>query len=221
MAKRTEKQPVPPSRGPGAYPGPVERLVSALAALPGIGRRSAERVAFHILKSPPEEARALSDAVLEVKRSVRHCPVCYNFTNDDLCAVCVSASRDASVVMVVEQPRDLLAMEFTGMYRGVYHVLMGRLSPLEGVGPSDITLPDLVRRIDEPGRNAQERPVAEVILALNPTLEGDGTALYIAEVLRSRAVTVTRLARGLAAGSSLELTNKAVLADALEGRRAL
>lgn len=209
-----------PYREPGvSYPGPVERLVDEFARLPGIGRRTAERLAFHVVKSPPAEALRLAEAVQEVKRSVKHCAVCFNFTDDRVCAICADPRRDAATVLVVEQPKDLLAMEFTGMYRGVYHVLMGRVSPLEGIGPGDLTVADLLARVDDPGRNARATPITEVVLALNPTLEGDGTALLLHEELRPRRVRVTRLARGLPAGARLETAHKAVLADALEGRR--
>lgn len=204
-----------------AYPAPVDRLVGEFAKLPGIGRRSAERLAFHILKNSAPDASRLAEAILDVKRSVKHCGVCFNFTDDRVCALCADPRRDPSTVMVVEQPKDLLAMEFTGMYRGVYHVLLGRISPLEGVGPGDLTIDELLRRIDDPSRNAQGHAVGEVILALNPNLESDGTGLYLAQELKSRQVKVTRLARGLASGSTLELSQKAVLADALDGRRAL
>jgi len=203
------------------YPAPVDRLVAEFARLPGIGRRSAERLAFHIMKSSSPEALKLAEAIQEVKRSVKHCSICFNFTDESACALCMGTGRDASTIMVVEQPKDLLAMEFTGMFKGVYHVLMGRISPLEGVGPADVTIADLLRRIDEPARNAQGRAVSEVILALNPTLEGDGTAMYLAEELHQRSVKVTRLARGIASGSQLEMAHKSVLADALEGRQAL
>ncbi len=212
-----KKEPPRLQAGSG-LPGPVERLVAEFARLPGIGRRSAERLAFHIVKADGQDALRLADAVREVKRSVKHCEVCFNFTDDRVCPVCADPRRDAGTIMVVEQPKDLIAMEFTGMYRGVYHVLMGRISPLEGVGPGDLTIARLLKRLDEPTTNAQAGRVAEVILALNPTLEGDGTALYLAEEVRKRGVKCTRLARGLAAGSRIELAHKAVLADALEGR---
>lgn len=208
-----------PSETGSAYPGPVERLVGEFARLPGIGRRTAERLAFHVVKSPATEALRLAEAVQEVKRSVKHCVVCFNFTDGRVCTICENPRRNASMIMAVEQPRDLIAMEFTGMYRGVYHVLMGRVSPLEGIGPEDLTIADLLRRIDDPAANARGVAVAEVILALNPTLESDGTALLLAEEFRSRRVKVTRLSRGLAAGARLELSSKAVLADALEGRQ--
>ncbi|MBX3358731.1 MAG: recombination mediator RecR [Phycisphaeraceae bacterium] len=213
-----------------AYPGTVERLIEEFARLPGIGRRSAERLAFHVLKADKPEALALSRAIEDVKLRVRHCAVCFNLADAEgdadrgLCGICAAAAgaaraRDAGLVMVVEQPKDLISLEQTGMYRGVYHVLMGRMSPMDGVGPGDLTVADLLRRIDEPGINCGGVAVREVILGLNPTLEADGTALYLAEELGKRAVKVTRLARGLPTGSQLEFANKAVLADAIEGRR--
>ena len=204
-----------------SYPAPVERLVSEFARLPGIGKRSAERLAFHVLKASAEEAARLSRAIDDVKKLVRHCSICFNFTDEQPCPICADPRRDASTILVVEQPKDLIALEFTGMYRGVYHVLMGRLSPLEGVGPSDLTIADLLRRVQEAGANSRRVPVAEVILGMNPTLEGDGTALYLAEQCRTRGVRVSRLARGLPSGGSLELASKAVLADAIEGRRGM
>ncbi len=209
----------PAERAPSSYPRPVDELIAQFARLPGIGRRTAERLAFHVLKSSKEEALGLSRAIAEVKSTVRHCAVCFNFAEGDRCRVCEDERRDASTVLVVEQPRDVLALEAMGMYRGVYHVLMGRLSPLDGVGPGDLTIADLVRRVAEPPRNSRAVRVEEVILGLNPTLEGDGTALHLAAALQAQGVAVSRLARGLASGSSLEAAHKSVLADALEGRQ--
>jgi len=204
-----------------AYPESVERLIARLSELPGIGRRSAERLAFHVLKSTTDEAMRLADAIADVKRTVRHCSVCWSLSDRDPCPICADSDRDASVVLVVEQPKDLISLEQTGMYRGIFHVLLGRLSPLEGVGPESITLDGLLARIDDAERNARSVPVREVILGLNPDLEGDTTALHIAEQLGSRPVRVTRLARGLPSGSQIEYANKSVLADAIEGRRDL
>jgi recombination protein RecR len=221
-----------------AYPETVQRLIENLAKLPGIGRRSAERLAFHILKTAAPEALELARAISDVKRTVRHCSVCFSLADADslpaaqeeptqhpappaspvLCSVCRSSSRDRSVVMVVEQPKDLIALEQTGMYKGVYHVLMGRISPLDGVGPGDLTIGDLLTRIKDPTRNTGGEPVREIVLALNPTLEADGTALYVAQQLSFiPGIKVTRLARGIPTGTQLEYANKAVLADAIEG----
>jgi recombination protein RecR len=204
-----------------AYPAAVQRLIDEFARLPGIGRRSAERLAFFILKSSEPEAMGLTRAVHDVKKTVRHCKVCSNLSDDDLCGVCADASRDRRTVLVVEQPKDLIALEQTGMYRGLYHVLLGRLSPLEGIGPEHLTCEDLLQRVDHPDSNPGGVRVEEVIMGLNPTLEGDGTALYLGGELRTRDVRVSRLARGLPSGSSLEFANKSVLADAITGRRAV
>ena len=202
-----------------AYPDSVERLIVELAHLPGIGRRSAERLAFHILKSDTNAATALSSAITEVKRAVRHCSFCYNIADEDPCQICSDPRRDQTKVLVVEQPKDLIALEQTGMYRGLYHVLMGRISPLDGVGPGDLTVADLVGRVDDPKKNTGGVKIEEIILGLNPTLEGDGTAMYLAEQFKSQDVKVSRLARGLPTGWQLEYANKAVLADAIEGRQ--
>lgn len=199
----------------------MDRLIAEFASLPGVGRRSAERLAFHILKNNEQTASDLANAILDVKRTVRHCRVCWNLSDADLCDICRDSARDRRTVLVVEQPRDLIALEQTGMYRGLYHVLMGRLSPLDGIGPDELTVPDLLKRLDDPKINPGETPVAEVILGLNPTMEGDGTSLYLSDLTRQRGLKVTRLARGLPTGSSLEFANKAVLADAIEGRQSV
>lgn len=204
-----------------AYPEPVDRLITEMSQLPGIGRRSAERLAFHILKSEEPAAMRLARAIVDVKKAVKHCRICSNLSDGELCAVCGDERRDRGLVMVVEQPKDLIALEQTGMYRGAYHVLMGRLSPLDGIGPGELTVADLLRRLDDPAANAGGVPVREVVLGLNPTVEGDGTALYLTQEIRRRGVKVSRLARGLPTGSQLEYANKAVLADAIEGRQAV
>lgn len=211
--------PAPMVRRPPAYPGAVDRLIAEFNRLPGIGRRSAERLAFHILKSDEPSAMALAKAIADVKKTVRHCRVCSNFSDSDVCAICTQDGRDRTRVLVVEQPKDLIALEQTGMYQGLYHVLMGRLSPLDGVGPAELTVAELLRRIDNPAANPGGIAVAEVILGLNPTIEGDGTALFLAQELKSRNVKVSRLARGLPSGSQLEFANKAVLADAIVCRQ--
>lgn len=204
---------------PSVYPKPVDALIDELAKLPGIGRRSAERLAFHILKSDSPKALALAQAISDVKRTVRNCEVCANLSDGQTCKICADSNRDRSTVLIVEQPKDLIALEQTGSYRGLYHVLLGRLSPLEGIGPSELTVGDLFNRVDHPERNPGGVAVKEIILGLNPNLEGDGTALFLAEELRTRGVRVTRLARGLPSGSQLEYANKAVLMDAILGRQ--
>lgn len=200
------------------YPESVGRLLEALERMPGIGRRSAARLAFHILKGSTEEAEALAQAILDVKRQVSCCEICWQLTEEQPCPICSDPGRDASCVLVVEQPRDLMGVESTGLHRGIYHVLTGRLDPLGGVGPDDITVSPLLGRIDDPGCNARGVAVTEVILGLNPTLEGDTTALHLADELAHRDVNVTRLARGLPSGSSMEFATPAMLADALLGR---
>jgi recombination protein RecR len=214
------EHPDPPSRS-SAYPEPVERLIEEFGRLPGIGRRSAERMALHVLKADAPDAMRLARAVQDVKSLVRPCSVCFNLTDTDPCGICADPHRDRALVLVVEQPGDLIALEHTAMYRGLYHVLSGRLSPLDGVGPGQLTTDGLLRRIDDPAANAGGVKVREVILGLNPTVEGDGTALYLADRLRTRGVTVSRLARGLPSGAQLEYANKAVLADAIHGRQTM
>lgn len=176
-------------------------------------------MAFHVLRSEGPGAADLAKAILDVKKLIRHCRVCSNLADDTLCRVCQDDTRDRRTVLVVEQPKDLIALEQTGMYRGLYHVLLGRLSPLDGIGPSELTVADLLQRVDHPDSNPGGVRVEEVIMGLNPTLEGDGTALFLSEELSARGVRITRLARGLPSGSSLEFANKAVLADAILGRQ--
>ncbi len=202
-----------------AHPESVQRLIDAFAVLPGIGRRTAQRLAFWVLKASHEEAAVLASAITAVKESVRHCPICWNPADHSPCRICADPARDASVVMVVEQPKDLANLEQAGTFRGVYHVLMGRLDPLDGVGPDSITARDLLGRVEDPSRNARGERVREVVLALNPDMEGDTTGLYIAEVLAPTGVELTRLARGLPSGSQIEFANRAALADAITLRR--
>lgn len=191
----------------------VGNLIDQLAKLPGIGRKSAERLANHLLACPKAEANLLADAIREVKTRVRPCSVCFNLTEQDRCDICRDSRREAQSVCVVEQPRDLLALEAAGIFHGLYHVLGGRLSPLNGVGPDDLSIDALVRRVRTQG-------VREIVMATNPTLEGDGTALYISNLLANDNVKITRLARGIASGSVLEFANREMLADALRGRQA-
>jgi len=192
----------------------VDRLTSALGRLPGIGAKSAERLAHHLLKCPPEEAFELAEAIRAAKQEIRHCQICFHLTEAEqpVCAICRDARRDQGVVCVVEQSRDLLAMEKAGTYQGVYHVLLGRLAPLQGMGPDQLTADALETRV-------RSGIVRELIMATNPTLEGDGTALYIAQRLADSPVRITRLARGLASGSTLEFASRDMLADALAGRQ--
>lgn len=203
------------------YPPAVARLVEAFQRFPGVGRRSAERMAFWLLKANAAQADDLLQAIAGVREGVRHCPICWNIADGGACRICTDASRDGSTVLVVEQPRDLTSLEQTAMYRGTYHVLMGRLDPFTGVGPEALTLDDLLARVREPARNARGVRVAEVVLGLNPDLEGDTTGLLVAERLQGLGVRVTRLARGLPTGSQISLANRAVLGDAIAHRQAL
>jgi recombination protein RecR len=191
----------------------VENLVTQLARLPGIGRRTAQRLAFHILSERPEEALELARAIEEVKARVRFCRECGNLTEEELCDVCADGRRDRSVICVVEQPVDVVSVERTGEYRGLYHVLGGALSPLDGVEPSDLRIDGLVARVEANG-------VTEVVLATNPTMTGEATAAYLADRLRGK-VAVTRLASGLPVGGDLEYADEVTLGRALAGRRAM
>ena len=196
------------------YTQSIQNLMNQLARLPGIGMRSAERIAFHLLKQKPEDALQLAEAIRDVKTRIKHCSTCYNLTEQDPCSICSDASRDQGLVCVVEQPKDLLALESAGLYRGVYHVLLGRIAPLENVEPGDLTIEPLMQRIESGA-------VRELIMGTNPNMEGDGTALYIQSLVGSRFpnIQVTRLARGLPAGSNIEYANRNILADAISGRQ--
>lgn len=216
-----------------AYPKVVDRLIERFAELPGIGRRSAERLAFHVLKGSKDDALALAKAISDAKVAVRNCRVCWNLSDQDTCEVCDDPKRDRGTVLVVEQPKDLISIEQTGMFRGIYHVLMGRLSPLDNIGPGDLTVQTLIERVEDPAKNCGGVAIREVVLGLNPTVEGDGTAVFLGERLREirvgggvggegvDRVRVTRLARGVPTGSQLEYANKAVLADAIQCRQAI
>jgi recombination protein RecR len=203
------------------YTESLRKLMDLFGKLPGVGSRSAERIAFHLLKSSRDDALALADAIRAVKDQVKHCSICFNLTETDPCSICADPNRDHGVICVVEQPKDLLQLESTNIFRGVYHVLLGRIAPLENVTPAELTIPQLLERLrpaDGPGDT--RTPVREIILATNPTMEGDGTALYLQQELSYAAphITVTRLARGLPAGAQIEYSNKAILADAINGR---
>ena len=194
--------------------GAIARLVDYFADLPGIGRKSAERLAYHVLRMPGREAIAFADAIRAVKENLRPCRTCFNLAEEDTCDICRDPRRDQAIVCVVEQVRDLLALEQAGSYRGLYHVLQGRISPLEGVGPEKLTINALVERV-RAGR------IREVIMGTSPNVEGDATALVISQRLEGLPVELTRLARGLTVGASLEQANREMLADALSGRQKL
>ncbi|HJN64949.1 MAG TPA: recombination mediator RecR [Pirellulales bacterium] len=190
----------------------VSQLVDYFERFPGIGNKSAQRLAYYILRIPEAEATALADAILQVKKNVHYCSVCFNLTEEKLCSVCSDNRRDRTRVLVVEQPRDLLALEATANYRGLYHVLLGRIAPLEGIGPEQLTIEALTARI-------KEGTIEEIIMGTNPTLEGDGTALYISNVVGNLPIKITRLARGITSGSVLEHANREMLSDAIDGRQ--
>jgi recombination protein RecR len=194
-------------------PAPIGRLVAELSRLPGIGQRTAQRLAFHLLKGRDEEALALADAIREVKEKVVLCEVCFNLAEGPRCRICSDPARDQSVICVVEEPADVIPIERTHEYRGLYHVLGGALSPIDGIDPEDLRIAELLRRVED-------GEASEVVLATNPTTTGEATALHIAEALRGK-LTVTRLASGLPVGADLEHADEVTLGKALVGRRAL
>ncbi|HVR01529.1 MAG TPA: recombination mediator RecR [Polyangia bacterium] len=199
------------------FASPIARLVQQLAKLPGIGEKTAARLAFHILRAAPDDAAALAAAIIDVKQKIRFCGVCCDLTEADPCAVCSDARREAGLVCVVAQPQDVVAIERTGGYRGRYHVLHGLLSPLDGIGPEDLRVAELVRRCSgvAPGSDA----VTEVILATSSTVEGEATAVYLAKLLRPLGVRASRIATGVPIGGELEYADQLTLARAIEGRR--
>jgi recombination protein RecR len=190
----------------------VANLIDQLGRLPGIGRKSAERLAYHLLRVSQGEAMALAEAIQQVRQNVCYCSVCFNLAEGNLCPVCRDSSREQNRLCVVEQPRDLMALEQAGVYRGLYHVLLGRIAPLDGIGPDQLTIDALVNRV-------RRGNFIEIIMATNPTVEGDGTALYLTNQLAEFPVQITRLARGVTSGSVLEYVNREILADALRGRQ--
>jgi recombination protein RecR len=200
------------------YAPPIQRLVSELSKLPGVGNRTAQRLAFHILRAPTVEAAALAQSILEVKERIGLCEVCCNLAEGPRCRICEDERRDPSLICVVEEPSDVIALERTHEYRGRYHVLGGALSPIDGVDAEHLRIAELYRRLQEP-----DSPIREVVLATNPTTTGEATALHIAEALRERApeVTVTRLASGLPVGADLEYADEVTLGRAFSGRRAV
>lgn len=196
------------------HAGAVAQLVDRLSQLPGIGRKSAERLAFHLLRVREEDALALADAIRKIRTDVRYCSACFNLSEKDLCQICSDSRRDTTRLCVVEQPRDLLSLETSGAYQGLYHVLLGRIAPLDGITPDQLTIDALVERV-------RVGNFSEVIMATNPTVEGDGTSLYLSNLLSEFPVKMTRLARGITAGSVLEYANREMIADALTGRQNL
>ncbi|HEX2050400.1 MAG TPA: recombination mediator RecR [Actinomycetota bacterium] len=199
------------------YAGPVQDLIDELARLPGIGQKSAQRVAFHLLKAAPDDAKRLAHAIVEAKERVRFCSVCFNVADQERCEFCRDVRRDASVICVVQESPDIVAIERTREYRGLYHVLQGAISPLEGIGPEELRVSELLARLRD---GEGDRPaVREVIVATNPNVEGDATAMYLARLLTPLGIDVTRLARGLPVGGDLEYADEVTLGRALEGRR--
>ncbi|MCS7471013.1 recombination mediator RecR [Stieleria sp. ICT_E10.1] len=196
------------------HAGAVSELVDQLGRLPGVGRKSAERLAFHLLRVPEAEAIALADAIRRIRSDIRYCQACFNLCEEELCAICRSGDRDTTRMCVVEQPRDLMSLEQSQAFNGLYHVLLGRIAPLDGIGPDQLTIDALVDRV-------RHGNFSEVIMATNPNVEGDGTSLYISNQLSEFPVQITRLARGITAGSVLEYANREMIADALVGRQKL
>lgn len=194
------------------YAEPVARLIAELNKLPGVGPKTAQRLAFHILYSPPEEVRALAEAILEARQKTRYCSLCGNLTDKDPCSICQDNSRDNSIICVVEEPRDLVALEKTGQFRGRYHVLHGAISPMEGIGPDKLRIKELLERL-------KDNTVKEVVLATNADVEGEATALYLAKILKPLGVKVTRLAYGIPVGGDLEYADEVTLSRAFTGRR--
>ena len=196
------------------YPETLDRLIEQLGKLPGVGPKTAERLAFYILNAQPAEALALAKAISDVKNKIKQCEICFNLSESAICQICADTSRDSSIICVVEQPKDVISLEKTGTCKWVYHVLGGHIAPLDGVEPSDLTIDGLVKRVRSGG-------IKEVIMATNPNLAGDGTALYISSLLRPANVKITRLARGLPTGSTIEYASGKMLTDAIIGRQEL
>lgn len=197
-----------------AYTESLNKLIEEFGRLPGIGPKTAERLAFYVLKADPPEAMKLADAIRDVKTRIRRCQVCWNLSEEDICRICADPQRDQSLICVVEQPKDVISLEKTGTCKWLYHVLGGHIAPLDGVEADDLTIKPLVERV----RSGQVR---EIIMATNPNLEGDGTSLYISSLLRPLGVRITRLARGLPTGSTIEYASGKILTDAILGRQEL
>ena len=194
-----------------AYTDSLNELIDHLGKLPGIGPKTAQRLAFHVLKSKADDALALAEAIRKVKSNIKQCKICFNLAEGDTCRICSDAGRDHNIVCVVEQAKDLISLEKTGMCKWVYHVLGGHIAPLEGVEPGDLTIDALVKRV-------RSGPIKEIVMATNPNIEGDGTALYISSLLGPLGVKITRLARGLPAGGTIEYASGSILTEAIMGR---
>ena len=197
-----------------AYTESLNKLIEEFGKLPGIGPKSAERLAFYVLKARPDEAMALADAIRDVKTKIKRCEICYNFSEQATCEICSDPRRDKSLICVVEQPKDVISLEKTGTCKWIYHVLGGHIAPLEGIEPGDLTINQLVERVNK-------GDIKELIMATNPNMAGDGTALYISSLLRSTSVKITRLARGLPTGTTIEYASGKMLNDAIIGRQEL
>ena len=194
------------------YAAPIARLLEELERLPGIGPKSAQRVAYFLLRSDEESAGRLAEAILEVKRAIHFCPRCFNFAEDELCSICADPGRDATMLCVVEEPRDVPAIERTGEFRGLYHVLQGAISPIDGIGPEQLRIRELILRLSD-------ETTTEVVIATNPNVEGETTALYLARLIKPLGIRVTRIASGLPVGGDLEYADEVTLGRALEARR--
>ncbi|RCX18267.1 DNA replication and repair protein RecR [Anaerobacterium chartisolvens] len=194
------------------YAAPVARLIEEFEKLPGVGHKTAQRLAFHVLNLTDQKAEKLANAIMEAKLKTRYCSICSNLTDTDPCSICTGASREPSVICIVEDPRDVVAMERTREFKGVYHVLHGAISPMEGIGPEDIKIKELLSRV-------KDGSIKEVILATNPNIEGEATAMYISRLLKPLGIKTTRIAHGIPVGGDLEYADEVTLAKALEGRR--
>lgn len=194
------------------YAAPIAKLIDELSKLPGVGNKTAQRLAFHILNMSQEDVEQLSSSIISAKKNVKYCQVCCNITDSDTCSICSSPKRDSGLICVVEDPKDVVAMEKTREYKGLYHVLNGAISPMEGIGPEEIRIKELLRRV-------AENDIREIILATNPNIEGEATAMYISRLLKPAGIKVTRIAHGVPVGGDLEYADEVTLMKALEGRR--
>ncbi|HWR62050.1 MAG TPA: recombination mediator RecR [Clostridia bacterium] len=194
------------------YAAPIAKLIDELSKLPGVGNKTAQRLAFHILKMSPGEVEQLAGAITSAKRNIKQCRICCNITDSEVCSICSNAKRDSSIICVVEDPKDVVAMEKTREFKGLYHVLNGAISPMEGIGPEEIRIKELLKRV-------ADNDIKEVIIATNPNIEGEATAMYISRLLKPAGIMVTRIAHGVPVGGDLEYADEVTLLKALEGRR--